>query len=1366
MEDDDEFGDLYTDVLRPFSSSTATVKSSPDPLAGVISFDRIQPFRSTSHDPKTIDASVSEDGGEGWMLGRAPPAVEPPANWNDDDDEEDVPVRPREEGHSGVSKEERARVSEIPEGGANMAETEGSGNQEVDGGIGENMEVGDLGHVLVIPGLAATPAAPAAIGPSLVLNGGDSKPSASEDWDSDSEDDLQIVLNDNNHGLLPGDRDEKDGIEDDDDEDGEEDLVIVTGGEEQHRHLPAMDEQDWGEEGMQAVGDVKDLGEAGKGIGVVGSAPATRIGYSNHGFHAQHHSMFKYIRPGAAPVSGSPISGAIGLPGQVRPSLSSGPIAGRGRGDWRPAGGRGITNAQKGFPSSYGAWTNNSSARAFGSGLDFSLPPHKTVFDIEIDSFEEKPWRHPGVDISDFFNFGLDEEKWKDYCKQLGQLRLESTMQSKIRVYESGRSEQEYDPDLPPELAAAAAGHHDISSDNRHHGKADTGLVDFNGQGRGPVNIRPPLPTGRAIQVEGGYGERLPSIDTRPPRMRDADAIIEIALEDSLDDQSGFNGAVAQPDKAFQGDRFKGSHEIEEVERHATSEYVEPLPHNFKGNKRDATRRPTKGDDLSPFSIEAPVQYPSSSKMRSPVHGGALGIHRGERSPEGISRRRHSSMSGENSDDVILCQPASLDKHDDDHREVESTEINETLEVSPAVAVEASKELSSEDRSDEHDDKVALGDSIEAEGEDGNSDFHVSSEIVNDSLVRSGKKQKLSSQVEQPVIQDNCDEGEIRTSHSDNSRAKSGSSKEYQRHSEQGEEVMQDGRLRRMSDSKRRREREEPNLLPKDEYHQDAREIDRSRIASRGKEDIYHPYGHRDIDSASTHAVRGRSFERPREADVWHRREDNIHSRRVEEIRREQSAEASSRQRDKMRSSERNDRDGYIHLKKRMDDGDWRGHSKDRGSRQRERDDATMSRRDSLDDSHIRKKKDEENLKRGKADKEQSSHGFRAREDSSRSKRERDDGIDQRRREDSIRMRDKAEEHYSAKHKDDGGRIRENEDRQRHKQPHDNTLIHREREEGRGAVRSGRVGSARDKEDSKSIGFDKDYQEKDRRRQNERPQRDRSGEENAMHHKGRGDAHSRDKQLNNDERGSRHERTNPYHDRQQIYRERNSVSTKKLKEPIEQNTRGPGKGRHEDSIANRNKKSIMGGTSEQESSSIPSAILSKKGHTQIHQEPDVSFMKQEDEDLASDDENLEDSRRGRSKLERWTSHDERDYITIDSTKTFSTSKVAKEVTGSNVDIIQEDVVGNTEGTDNVGDVDPKGGDTGQVAEKMGENRDRHLDTVAKLKRRSERFKPLLPGEETGTNRKVENEVHTSQNEAADIEVKLERPARKRRWTGS
>lgn len=43
----------------------------------------------------------------------------------------------------------------------------------------------------------------------------------------------------------------------------------------------------------------------------------------------------------------------------------------------------------------------------------------RTIFEVDIDMFEEKPWKHLGIDISDFFNFGLNEESWKDYCKQL-----------------------------------------------------------------------------------------------------------------------------------------------------------------------------------------------------------------------------------------------------------------------------------------------------------------------------------------------------------------------------------------------------------------------------------------------------------------------------------------------------------------------------------------------------------------------------------------------------------------------------------------------------------------------------------------------------------------------------------------------------------------------------------------------------------------------------------------------------------------------------------------------------------------------------------------------------------------------------------
>lgn len=51
----------------------------------------------------------------------------------------------------------------------------------------------------------------------------------------------------------------------------------------------------------------------------------------------------------------------------------------------------------------------------------FNLPLFlfRTIFDVDIDSFEEKPWKYPGVDVSEFFNFGLNDNTWKDYCKQL-----------------------------------------------------------------------------------------------------------------------------------------------------------------------------------------------------------------------------------------------------------------------------------------------------------------------------------------------------------------------------------------------------------------------------------------------------------------------------------------------------------------------------------------------------------------------------------------------------------------------------------------------------------------------------------------------------------------------------------------------------------------------------------------------------------------------------------------------------------------------------------------------------------------------------------------------------------------------------------
>ncbi|KAK9280857.1 hypothetical protein L1049_003748 [Liquidambar formosana] len=283
---------------------------------------------------------------------------------------------------------------------------------------------------------------------------------------------------------------------------------------------------------------------------------------------------------------------------------------------------------------------SNSSGHGSCSGMDFTLPYYKNIFDIDIDSFEEKPWRQPGVDASEYFNFGFDEESWKAYCKQLELVHLEkSNSLRKICVYESRQSNQDYDPDMPPELAAAirekdiftknprwkeiqidGCGEHLPSTSFRPQRIFDSdelieeqcyledtrqrnncapkrilqqqdynpalppehavavGLYDASaemdfrqlvmvGQGAGTTSVQPPTvevtsvqpPTkiGRAIPVQIGYEERISSMDTRPPRIRDSKSTIEIALQDSIDEDP--TTAISQGSISLQSQASKNT---------------------------------------------------------------------------------------------------------------------------------------------------------------------------------------------------------------------------------------------------------------------------------------------------------------------------------------------------------------------------------------------------------------------------------------------------------------------------------------------------------------------------------------------------------------------------------------------------------------------------------------------------------------------------------------------------------------------------------------------------------------------------------------------------------------------------------------
>lgn len=50
------------------------------------------------------------------------------------------------------------------------------------------------------------------------------------------------------------------------------------------------------------------------------------------------------------------------------------------------------------------------------------------VFEFSLDSLrdEEKPWRKPGADITDYFNYGFNEETWRKYCQKQNRLRSDN----------------------------------------------------------------------------------------------------------------------------------------------------------------------------------------------------------------------------------------------------------------------------------------------------------------------------------------------------------------------------------------------------------------------------------------------------------------------------------------------------------------------------------------------------------------------------------------------------------------------------------------------------------------------------------------------------------------------------------------------------------------------------------------------------------------------------------------------------------------------------------------------------------------------------------------------------------------------------
>lgn len=157
------------------------------------------------------------------------------------------------------------------------------------------------------------------------------------------------------------------------------------------------------------------------------------------------------------------------------------------------------------------------------------------------------------------------------------------------------------------------------------------------------------------------------------------------------------------------------------------------------------------------------------------------------------------------------------------------------------------------------------------------------------------------------------------------------------------------------------------------------------------------------------------------------------------------------------------------------------------------------------------------------------------------------------------------------------------------------------------------------------------------------------------------------------------------------------------------------------------------------------------------------------EDMSDDEQ--QDSQRGRSKYERQTSHKERGIsISSKSSSPFQLKDLDKDNNdGSSESGKPVDESTKLVDTDNQPLISVEGKDFVDMeiwdanAKGLGDQR---LDTVDKLKKRSERFKLPRPSEkEALVIKKLESEpLPSAENvKSMDSEVKQERPPRKRRW---
>jgi len=77
----------------------------------------------------------------------------------------------------------------------------------------------------------------------------------------------------------------------------------------------------------------------------------------------------------------------------------------------------------------------------------------RPIFEVDMDALADKPWRRPGSDLSDYFNYGFDEVSWEAYCYRRRDLGEMANHLKGVVTNFAGMPEEQITA-LPPEVRA------------------------------------------------------------------------------------------------------------------------------------------------------------------------------------------------------------------------------------------------------------------------------------------------------------------------------------------------------------------------------------------------------------------------------------------------------------------------------------------------------------------------------------------------------------------------------------------------------------------------------------------------------------------------------------------------------------------------------------------------------------------------------------------------------------------------------------------------------------------------------------------------------------------------------------------------